>query len=129
MTDREEVQRLPDDAPDLRALAQDAYKRNLNLFGIALDSVANQTESLSITVMQQTEQIDELKAESERLRPVLTKQLEPLIATRLRPIIEKQLRPQIRAELLKADGLHPTAKGYALWSKLVRPHLRLPEKR
>jgi len=34
-----------------------------------------------------------------------------------------------RAELLKADGLHLTAKGYALWSKLVQPHLRLADVR
>jgi lysophospholipase L1-like esterase len=30
-----------------------------------------------------------------------------------------------RAELLHSDGLHLSAKGYELWSKLVRPHLQL----
>jgi len=40
-----------------------------------------------------------------------------------KPMIGKDGKP--RAELFKADGLHLNAKGYKLWSDLVRPHLKL----
>ena len=37
------------------------------------------------------------------------------------PMIGRDGRP--RADLFAADGLHLSAKGYTLWTKLVRPHV------
>ncbi|OHB66092.1 MAG: hypothetical protein A2V70_06895 [Planctomycetes bacterium RBG_13_63_9] len=40
------------------------------------------------------------------------------------PMIGSDGKP--RPELFRQDGLHLNAKGYQLWSKLVRPFLKLP---
>ncbi len=42
-----------------------------------------------------------------------------------RPMLGDDGKP--RAELFLADGLHLNEKGYALWTKLVRPHLSATE--
>jgi lysophospholipase L1-like esterase len=36
---------------------------------------------------------------------------------------------QPRQELFRADGLHLSPAGYILWTRLVRPHLAMPEAR